>query len=359
MDTRTSVRASASGRDAGGAAPSFRSGAVARLVAMPVATLRVWERRYAVSSPTLTPSGQRLYSSDDVRRLRLLKQLTDRGHAISSLAPLDMAQLQAVVGTLFTANHSAAAHRGTPRPEQQLTPSPPAAWRVAVVGAALAERLHDPALLRQVGRPLMVLGAFDTLKQAAKALKRAAVDVVLIEAASLHSDWLRSVDAEAPSWGAVHKAVLYGFASETVCAELDEHGVALLRAPQPNAVLGQWLRGLAQQPLAATESTDARPHPVHIDVKSTSTYRWPAAALSVFAKQASSVACECPQHLTELLTRLSDFETYSIECANQSPADADLHAYLRHTAAVARASFETALERVALHEGLPVPPEAD
>ena len=80
-------------------APLHRSGAVARMLRMPVATLRVWERRYRLTQPELTPSGQRLYSADDVRRLALIKQLTDLGHAIGSLAALDMPQLQQVAST--------------------------------------------------------------------------------------------------------------------------------------------------------------------------------------------------------------------------------------------------------------------
>ena len=76
-----------------------RSGAVAHMLRMPVATLRVWERRYGLTQRALSPGGQRLYSVDDVRRLALVKQLSDLGHAISSLAPLDMLQLQRVAST--------------------------------------------------------------------------------------------------------------------------------------------------------------------------------------------------------------------------------------------------------------------
>ena len=79
--------------------PRHRSGAVARMVRMPVATLRVWERRYAVARPALSPTGQRLYSAADVQRLALLKRLTDLGHAIGGLAALNMVQLQAVATT--------------------------------------------------------------------------------------------------------------------------------------------------------------------------------------------------------------------------------------------------------------------
>ncbi|MEO7152369.1 MAG: MerR family transcriptional regulator, partial [Burkholderiaceae bacterium] len=40
----------------------YRTGAVARMVRMPAATLRVWERRYAVARPQTTAAGHRLYS---------------------------------------------------------------------------------------------------------------------------------------------------------------------------------------------------------------------------------------------------------------------------------------------------------
>jgi methanogenic corrinoid protein MtbC1 len=55
--------------------------------------LRAWERRYAVVSPARTEGGQRLYSDLDVERLRLLRRLTDRGHAIGRIAPLPVAEL--------------------------------------------------------------------------------------------------------------------------------------------------------------------------------------------------------------------------------------------------------------------------
>ena len=98
------------------------------MVRMPVATLRVWERRYRISSPAQTPSGQRLYSAADVRHIALLKQLTELGHAIGSLAGLDMAQLRAVAAT------HAGAVTGTLGDATPAVASP--SWRVAVVGAA-------------------------------------------------------------------------------------------------------------------------------------------------------------------------------------------------------------------------------
>ena len=93
-------RVSAGGvRPQEGTAARYRSAAVARMVRMPVATLRIWERRYGVVSPDTSPSGHRLYTAEQVQRLALLKQLTDVGHAIGEIARLDLAALQQVAAT--------------------------------------------------------------------------------------------------------------------------------------------------------------------------------------------------------------------------------------------------------------------
>jgi DNA-binding transcriptional MerR regulator/methylmalonyl-CoA mutase cobalamin-binding subunit len=55
--------------------------------------LRAWERRYGAVSPARTEGGQRLYSDLDIERLRLLRRLTDRGHAIGRIASLPIAEL--------------------------------------------------------------------------------------------------------------------------------------------------------------------------------------------------------------------------------------------------------------------------
>ena len=74
------------------------------------------------------------------------------------------------------------------------------------------------------------------------------------------------------------------------------------------------------------------------------------------AGRSSTMACECPRHVAELLVQPSHFEAYSAECGHRSAADAELHAYLRKVAAASRARFEAALGHVALHEGPILPP---
>jgi DNA-binding transcriptional MerR regulator len=320
------------------------------MLRMPVATLRVWERRYGVTRPVLSDSGQRLYSADDVRRLALLKQLTDLGHAIGSLARLDMAQLQQVAST----HASVLAARAPLDPAPDATPTSPP-WRVAVIGRALAARLQRPALLRLLSRPVQLLGPFADAAEAAAALRGETIDALLVHEPRLHDGWLAGLQAAAPSLAALPKAVLYRFAAESTCTALGSSGTALLREPQNDTVLGQWLQGAlqARPPAPAAARGPAQPPPAPPP------RRWDDAALADFAGLSSTIACECPRHVAELLMQLSHFEAYSAECRHRSPADAELHAYLQQVAATSRARFEAALEHVALHEGLILPPSAN
>jgi DNA-binding transcriptional MerR regulator/methylmalonyl-CoA mutase cobalamin-binding subunit len=59
--------------------------------------LRAWEKRYNVVAPTRSGGGQRLYSTEDVERLALLKHATDRGRNIGQIAHLSPAELRDLI----------------------------------------------------------------------------------------------------------------------------------------------------------------------------------------------------------------------------------------------------------------------
>ena len=72
--------------------PTCRSGTAARLAGIPVETLRVWDRRHGIVGPWLSPRGHRLYATEGVSRLALIKQV-DPGSPIGSIATLPLASL--------------------------------------------------------------------------------------------------------------------------------------------------------------------------------------------------------------------------------------------------------------------------
>ena len=111
--------------------PTFRSGAVARMAGMPVATLRIWEQRYQAVRPITAASGHRLYMAADVERVTLLRRLTQQGHAIGLLAALDTDQMREI------AQVPAAA-----RPPNRALAPQQVALNAVVVGQGLARRLQ-------------------------------------------------------------------------------------------------------------------------------------------------------------------------------------------------------------------------
>src|ERR1700750_1569068 len=57
----------------------YSIGAVARVLDIPVATIRNWEERYATVVSERSASGRRLYSSSQVERLRYVAAQVARG----------------------------------------------------------------------------------------------------------------------------------------------------------------------------------------------------------------------------------------------------------------------------------------
>lgn len=57
-------------------------------------TIRGWENRYQAITPMRTEKGRRLYTKDDLLKIRALKDLVERGNQISSIAHLELAELQ-------------------------------------------------------------------------------------------------------------------------------------------------------------------------------------------------------------------------------------------------------------------------
>lgn len=70
---------------------------VTRLTGLTSDTIRAWERRYRAIEPERSSGNTRQFSAGDVRRLSLLKEVTDLGHPISSVARLDVDELEALV----------------------------------------------------------------------------------------------------------------------------------------------------------------------------------------------------------------------------------------------------------------------
>ena len=57
----------------------MRIGELARRTGVEAGTLRAWERRFLLLTPTRTDGGQRQYSETDVERVHAVRRLMDEG----------------------------------------------------------------------------------------------------------------------------------------------------------------------------------------------------------------------------------------------------------------------------------------
>jgi DNA-binding transcriptional MerR regulator len=302
---------------AAGEVGTYRSGTAARLAGVPVATLRVWERRYDAIGPRTSPHGHRRYSDEDVSRLALLKALVEAGHPIGAIAHLPTERLREL--------------RGAPAGDR--VPASNAAARVAVVGETLAAQVASHA-----SPALHVVAACAELGRAPETMRGVSAEVLAIELPALRDEAVDSIEALAAQVGAARVIVAHRFGTRHAAAALRRRGHVVVRAPLDLSDIGT----LAALAPAAEAAHPAAP-------------RFDERTLASLGQSSTAMYCECPRHVVELLRSLGAFERYSAECLNRSPPDAELHRYLERVAGTARVLFEEALERVARAEGIPLP----
>jgi DNA-binding transcriptional MerR regulator len=320
----------------------YRSGVAARLAGVPVDTLRIWERRYSVVNPRLSAGRQRLYSTVDIRRLTLIKQLVDIGHPIGAIASLGtdaLAEMRAATRSLQNTRFG----RTAPEADREV--------RVALVGPFL---ITEPIATSLSGGALRVVGRCSDSAKAVSAFNDVGADVAIIELPTLRDADLELVASIKAACGAARAIVLYRFAPSSVVRRMRMAGHAVARATADAMEIEAICLSLVRRSrLDATETLHlleaVEPPPPRFDDRT----------LAELSNAARAVECECPRHLVDLVMNLGSFERYSAECASRSPSDVALHLDLQRASGLARSIIEQALERVAIAEGLslPTPPE--
>lgn len=321
-----------SAEETGGNGQTYRIGAVSRLTGVPADTLRVWERRYGVVTPHRTASGTRLYSAEDIGRLSLIKQLVDRGDAISRVAALSMDQLRERVS-------------GAGLQSMQEAPARPC--RVVMLGASLPQRVAGHPDLEE---GLEIVGGFHELEQFRREAASLEPDVLVAEYPTIHSEQVREIAELLAQSGAAQAVVVYNFATSATLDRLDSRRIVPRRAPVDATELRRWClmaHASAQGAIAKLDEETginiAGPVPAR---------RFDEASLVRVAAISTTVRCECPHHLADLIANLAAFERYSEECEIRNADDAALHTYLHAVTAHTRSLMEKALTKVLEADGI-------
>jgi MerR family transcriptional regulator, light-induced transcriptional regulator len=313
-----------------------RIGAISHFSGVPVSTLRVWEVRYSTFAPAKSEGNQRLYSDDDALKASLLKQLIQCGHPIASIARHSTATLNQLLQ-----------QKKWNRPPQSGT-TQPLLTSTIVVGLALARRLNTTTMTTEAfTRALKIEQIYPDLDSAKVAAPLPRCQLLMVRINSLHTVAQEEIQQLQQQCGAHSVFVVYNFGQQWVIEAMKQSGITVRREPLSDTELAEQIAMLLHLPApSATPAENTAP------VIKPQPRKYSDEVLAQVAAIPNNVLCECPRHVAEILTQLSSFEQYSSDCLSRSPADAQLHGYLREVSGTARTIFEQALEKIAAHEGI-------
>lgn len=70
---------------------------VSQMTGLSVHVIRAWEKRYNVVEPERTDTNRRLYSEEDIEKLRLLNEAVQNGHNIGGIANISIQELKSIL----------------------------------------------------------------------------------------------------------------------------------------------------------------------------------------------------------------------------------------------------------------------
>lgn len=303
--------------------PLYGIGTVARLTGLKPDTLRVWERRYDLGASHKSDTGRRQYTQADLEHLQLVSALVSSGARIGEIASSERKTLERLVEAC------------TDNPRNPVSTKP----QVVFVGEAICQWLDEhQGCLSGVSARLAAskledidLSAFEELGQ---------VDLLVVGCERMGSGQFMQLRELRRVLDPSSTLVLQSAMSENWLEELAGEGIATMAFPPDRAELAFHLtRSTAEKATrdginSLAELVSARPR-LHSEVQ-----------LAAAAELQTELACECPQHLSKLISQLADFETYSAECSVDNWRDAAVHSCIYAYTSQARWLMEKALDLV-------------
>lgn len=319
----------------------FKIGKVAKLTGISQDRLRVWERRHNAINPQRTDTDRRLYSFVDVERLKLMKLLTDAGDTISRIAQLSKEELQERLSTTQQI-----------RKQTADLSSVKTCLNVVVVGHALEEKLHGE--LSQL-LSLNIIQRHPDIDSLLQTTIDQPVDVLLIEKNTLGSDSHELLSQINQHTHAKSVLLMYRFAPSSVINKLSGPETLLIRAPIEAQDLKHYIMAIKKDD--STHANNSSVKSLEFDLRDTNAIpnrQYDEKTLAKIGAISTTIECECPNHLADLLADINAFEVYSSECEDKDPQQAELHAYLHRSASHARYILEQALTVVMEHEDIEI-----
>jgi len=301
--------------------PLYAIGTVARLTGLKPDTLRIWERRYGLGASQKSATGRRQYTQSDLDHLQLIAALVGAGSRIGEIAAAPRKTLEILV------RRQANIPDGTvPEPKP----------RVLFVGEGLCDWLDEhQGCLANVDALL----ARCALEKGMPA-QMEEVDTLVVECVTLSSVQLDNINALAAALKPNRVLATYRHCNERRLKQLQSEDINAIEFPPDPAYLAFELgRTVAEKATRAGVANLG-------DLISAKPREFSSQELTAARGLQSTLDCECPRHITDLIRALASFEEYSVNCSGESWQEAAVHSCIYAYTGQARWLMEKALAAV-------------
>ena len=308
----------------------YEVGAVAKISGISPHTIRTWERRGFIEAARRSPTGRRQYSKQQLDQFNLLAKLTKAGDSISAIAKLSVPELRVRLS-------------GYSDPALTVdTFNPLKTLNVFTFESRIHDRLSQ--LSSRINSGLYDLNQLEEIDESDRP------DVVVMEAPPFIAGLTRLVDKVSGRFPGMPIVLFYDFLSREHLRRLGSEGFFLIRLPIQNEQLEQYLFKAAGEKRIPMEVEIEDP-----ENKKDAERLFSESQLITLANATPKLKCECPNHLSALVTSLIAFEDYCQTCAVETPADEQIHKHLGYEVSMARRRVEESLLYLCEAEGLPIP----
>jgi hypothetical protein len=307
--------------------PLYGIGTVARLTGLKPDTLRVWERRYGLGASRKSDTGRRQYTQADLEHLQLVAALIESGSRIGEIASSDRKTLEMLC-----------------RRQAGKGALPSAKARVLFVGPNLCDWIDDhQGCLANVDASLARF-PLSELDPEVLGLD-GGVDTLVVESPTLSSAQVERVEALRSELGDCRVLLASRFHNEQWLREIEKRDItAIDLPPDPARLVFEIARTMAEKETAAGNADLG-------ELVAVKPREFSPVELSAARSLRSMLDCECPQHISQLIAALADFEDYSASCSVENWQDAAVHACIYAYAGQARWLMERALKAVLEERG--------
>lgn len=313
-------------------ATGYKIGTAAKMAGISPNTIRTWMRRDYFTTSIETESGERILSSDDLKRLVTLKSLIDLGDSIGRIAKLEDAALHRRLAELKSTSETTYSND------------------IPSLANLQAGFVCSPSSVRlSAASPLFWNSkTFTTVAELTEHVSgEHQLSIVLIDTPGPNPAEKNAILEFAKSHPEIAVVVIFDFMQRSQLKELAKAQVHLLRWPINSIMLERYLYSLmpSLSHPSARASISTEPPPRLLNERQ----------LSFLSNTSPELECECPRHVSSIVNSLGAFEDYSQQCITSSPEDSELHEFLHLETARARRIMELALIRLCKEDGIDIP----